>query len=94
MRQRYSAGTQQMTTEVPLPEPAPQPSPTYWENRGPHDWRPVLVVVRYGNTSGLQMPALPHVVTKKLGPRNVCIERADGTRDVVPVRNLRRKKPA
>lgn len=24
------------------------------------------------------------------GPRNVCIERADGTRDIVPSRSLRR----
>lgn len=85
--------TEQLALAVALPEPASETPPTYWENCGPRDWQPVLVIVRYGNTHGIPDPVFPHVVTKPLAPRNVMIERADGTRDVVPVRNLRRKKP-
>lgn len=85
--------TGQMALEVPLPDPPPDPPAVYWENRGPRDWQPVHVTLRYGHVSGHTAIDLPHVVTGKLGPRNVCIRRADGSRDVVPVRNLRRKKP-
>lgn len=79
---------------VPLPESAPESPATYWEHRGPRDWRPVTVSVRYGPCSGDPDVALPLVRTGRLGPRNVQIERGDGTRDVVPVRNLRRNRPA
>jgi hypothetical protein len=72
--------------------PAPPPE-TYWENRGPRDWQPVTVVCRYGKTSGMPEPVFPLVTTKPLAPRNVQIRRADGSGDVVPVRNLRRRKP-
>ena len=83
----------QLAFTVPLPAPPPQPPPTYWENRGPRDWQPVLVVLRYGNTRGTPELAFPHVTTKALAPRNVAIRRTDGTQDVMPVRNLRRRKP-
>lgn len=84
----------QLTLDVPTPDPAPDPPATYWENRGPRDWQPVLVVLRYGNTTGRADPLLSHVTTNPLAPRNVCIRRADGHQRVVPVRNLRRRKPA
>lgn len=84
----------QLALDVPLPAPAERPLPTYWENRGPKDWQPVLVVCRYGNTSGLAEPVFPLVVTKSLAPRNVLIRRTDGHERIVPVRNLRRTAPA
>lgn len=84
----------QLALDVPTPDPAPDPPATYWENRGPRDWQPVTVVIRYGNTAGRAEPELPHVTTKPLAPRNVCIQRADGHQRVVPVRNLRRRQPA
>jgi len=80
----------QLALAVPLPQPALS---TYWECHGPRDWQPVLVTLRYGHVAGHPTLRLPHVTTGKLGPRNVLIHREDGTRDVVPVRNLRRKKP-
>lgn len=83
----------QLALDVPLPEPPPPPPPTYWENRGPRDWQPVHVVVRYATIRGTPHPAFPHVRTKPSAPRNVCIERADGERLVVPVRTLRRQNP-
>jgi hypothetical protein len=86
--------TEQLALDVPLPAPDPEPPPTYWECRGPRDWRPVLVVCRYGNTRGLAEPVLPLVVTKPIAPRNVQIRRADGHERVVPVRTLRRQQPA
>jgi len=67
---------------------------TYWENRGPRNWQPVTVTLRYGHVAGHPALHLPHVTTGRLGPRNVHIQRADGSGDVVPVRNLRRRKPA
>lgn len=88
------ADTRQLALHVPLPTPTPEPPATYWENRGPHDWQPVHVTLRYGPVAGHRALDLPHVTTGKLGPRNVLIRRADGSRDVVPVRNLRRKRPA
>lgn len=66
---------------------------TYWEHAGPKDWRPVLVRVRYGDTAGLDVPVFPEVRTGRLAPRNVLVERADGTVDVKPVRLLRVKRP-
>lgn len=85
--------TDALTLDVPLPTPAPDPPASYWENRGPRDWQPVHVTLRYGRVAGHRTLDLPHLTTGKLGPRNVLIQRADGTADVVPVRNLRRRKP-
>ena len=76
-----------------MPQTDPTPT-TYWENRGPRDWQPVQAVCHYGNTSGLTEPVFPLVVTKPLAPRNVQIRREDGHERVVPVRNLRRRRPA
>lgn len=90
---RRHADTQQLTLDIPAPDPAPEQPTTYWENRGPRDWRPVHVTLRYGHVSGHRTVELPHIVTGKLGPRNVLIQREDGTQDVVPVRNLRRSQP-
>lgn len=68
-------------------------SRTYWENRGLRDWRPVTVRVRYGDVAGDPEPLLPHVRTVRLAPRNVLVERDDGTRAVKPVRLLRVECP-
>lgn len=77
-----------------MPERPPKPQPsTYYENRGPRDWQPVTVTTRYGKCGGVPEPPFPLVRTGRLGPRNVQIVRSDGTSDVVPVRNLRRKEP-
>lgn len=65
----------------------------YFECRGPKDWRPVTVRVRYGNVAGLEDPLLPLVRTVALAPRNVLVERDDGTSDVRPVRLLRCSLP-
>lgn len=85
--------TRQLALEVPLPEPPADQPVTYWENRGPRNWQPVHVILRYGNTSGHVSHPLPHVTTKPHGPRNVLIQRADGHQRIVPVRTLRRRKP-
>jgi hypothetical protein len=78
----------------PAPETPPPAPATYWENRGPRDWQPVTVTTRYGNCQGARRrPPFPLVRTKPLSPRNVTIRRGDGTTDVMPVRNLRRKEP-
>ncbi|MFD9249582.1 hypothetical protein [Streptomyces bottropensis] len=73
-------------------EPVPEPR-VYFECRGPKDWQPVTVRVRYGNVSGLQALVLPLVRTAALAPRNVLVERGDGTSDVRPVRLLRCTRP-
>lgn len=86
--------TGQLALDVPLPQPDPEPLPTYWECRGPHDWQPVFVVCRYGNSRGIPEPAFPLVSTKPVAPRNVQIRREDGHQRVVPVRSLRLKQPA
>lgn len=65
----------------------------YWENRDPGVWEPVTVRVRYGPGGGDQAVVLPFVTTGKAAPRNVMVERADGTRDARPVRLLRVKRP-
>lgn len=65
----------------------------YWENRGPGVWVRVRVRVRYGPGGGDRSVVLPYVVTGKSAPRNVVVERADGTADVRPVRLLRVKQP-
>lgn len=65
----------------------------YWEHAGPRRWRPVVVRVRYGSSPALPDPVFPLVVTAPAAPRNVLVERADGTRDVRPVRRLRLRCP-
>jgi hypothetical protein len=94
-RTRAAALTQagQLALDIPMPQPAPETAPTYWENRGPRDWQPVHLVIRYGNSRGTAEPVFPLVVTKPYGPRNVAIRRADGHQRVIPVRTLRRQKP-
>lgn len=84
----------QLTLDLALPV-APDPVPearTYWENCGPNRWEPVTVRTRY------RLPApgpdlFPHLTTGATAPRNVLVERADGTADVRPVRLLRTKQP-
>ncbi|MFF9118316.1 hypothetical protein ACF09Y_22400 [Streptomyces massasporeus] len=75
--------------EPDAPELAPR---TYWENRGPSIWEPVTVRTRYA-VPGPTPDLFPHVVTGPSAPRNVLVERADGTRDIRPVRLLRTKQP-
>jgi hypothetical protein len=77
----------------PGPEAEP-PARTYWENRGPRQWEPVTVRVRYATPSTSPPgPVLPYVQCGGLAPRNVLVEREDGTCDVRPVRLLRRERP-
>jgi hypothetical protein len=82
--------------ELDVLPPAAEPvseDRVYFECRGPRDWRPVTVRVRYGKVSGLAVPVLPLVRTVALAPRNVLVEREDGTADVRPVRLLRCTRP-
>lgn len=86
---------EQMTPEIPaaaLPRPLAEPR-RYWESHGPRDWQPVTVRVRYGKSAGLPVPVFPRVRTAALAPRNVLVEREDGTADVRPVRLLRCRPP-
>ncbi|MDF2712875.1 MAG: hypothetical protein K0R62_8527 [Nonomuraea muscovyensis] len=79
--------------DIARDEPAPEPR-TYWENRGPNRWEPVTVRTRYANRQGPPPPIpFPHVHTGGQGPRNVLVERADGSRAVRPVRLLRTRQP-
>lgn len=67
---------------------------TYWENAGPRRWQEVVVRVRYGPAARtVPGPVLPLVRTGKAGPRNVLVERPDGTAVVRPVRLLRVRRP-
>lgn len=66
---------------------------TYWEHRGPGRWEPVTVRVRYGSGAGPRPVVFPEVRTAGNAPRNVMVERADGTADVRPVRLLRTRRP-
>lgn len=79
---------EQLAIEVPDPQ-----TRRYWENVGPGDWQPVTVRVRYGPGQGVPVPALPLVRTGPAAPRNVLVERSDGSSDVRPVRILRLKCP-
>ena len=88
MAARRRPGRGQLALAAPPDMPA-----TYWENRGPRDWHPVAVTVRYGDTRGLPEPPFPLVRTAPLGPRNVTVVRPDGSSDVLPVRTLRRRNP-
>jgi hypothetical protein len=85
----------QLELEIPAPaEEEPEPR-TYWEHRAPRVWEPVTVRVRYATRTGPppDLPDLPYVTCRGPAPRNVLVERADGTRDVRPVRLLRCKPP-
>lgn len=97
-----------MQLELPLGEDGLQDvqTPTrlpgvrsYWEHRGEGVggwWEEVAVRVRYGRgpRPGEAGPVLPWVVTGPAAPRNVLVERADGTAAVRPVRLLRTRRPA
>ncbi|GGV36812.1 hypothetical protein GCM10010293_40290 [Streptomyces griseoflavus] len=87
--------TEQLALDVPLPAaPVPEPEPrTYWENRGPNLWEPVTVRTRYAIPGPPPDVPFPHLATGPTAPRNVLVERADGSRDVRPVRLLRTRQP-
>ncbi|MGY1549545.1 hypothetical protein [Streptomyces sp. MN6] len=78
--------------DVPAAEPEPK-TRTYWENRGPGVWEPVTVRTRYAVPGQPPDVPFPHLTLGTAAPRNVLVERADGTADVRPVRLLRTKKP-
>lgn len=75
-----------------VPEPAPE-ARTYWENRGPNRWEPVTVRTRYAIPGPPPTVPFPHLQLGTTAPRNVLVEREDGSRDVRPVRLLRTRKP-
>lgn len=86
---------EQLVLDVPLPPP---PEPTlvprmYWENRGPNRWEPVVVRTRYAVPGPPPDVPFPHLTLGTTAPRNVLVERADGSRDVRPVRLLRTRQP-
>lgn len=85
-------GQLELDVVPPAAEPVPE-ARMYFECRGPRDWRPVMVRVRYGRVAGGAGPVLPLVRTVALAPRNVLVEREDGTSDVRPVRLLRCSRP-
>lgn len=67
---------------------------TYWENVGPREWREVVVRVRYGPVArAVPGPVLPLVRAGRAAPRNVLVERPDGSAVVRPVRLLRVRRP-
>ena len=77
--------------QTPLtPEPR-----IYWERRGPKRWEQVTVRVRYAGAPrpGEAGPVLPDLELKGHGVKNVLVERADGSKVVKPVRELRVRKP-
>jgi hypothetical protein len=85
----------QLAFDLALPQ-APEPAPaarTYWENRGPNQWEPVTVRTRYAVPGTPPAVPFPHLNLGQTAPRNVLVERADGSRDVRPVRLLRTKQP-
>lgn len=85
--------TEQLAFDVPLSTP-PDPGPrTYWENRGPGIWETVIVRTRYAVPGPPPDVPFPHLTLGTTAPRNVLIEREDGSRDVRPVRLLRTRKP-
>lgn len=87
--------TEQLALDVPLPTPSElEPAPrTYWESRGPNRWEPVVVRTRYAIPGPPPDVPFPHLTLGKTAPRNVLVERADGSRDVRPVRLLRTRQP-
>ncbi|MDX3232963.1 hypothetical protein [Streptomyces sp. ME19-01-6] len=87
-------GQEQLVLDIAAAPLVPASGPRmYWENHGPRDWRPVTVRVRYGETAGMPAPVFPLVRTATLAPRNVLVERGDGTAAVRPVRLLRCRPP-
>jgi hypothetical protein len=65
---------------------------TYYENG-----QPVVVLVRWGGQMSQNEPAPAFIdaaaIKTRTGPRNVLIQRADGTKVVRPFRGLRRTPP-
>lgn len=84
-------GQEELDLQVPLQDLQAR---RYWEHRGPGVWVPVVVRVRYGPGGGDRDFELPYVTTGKAAPRNVLVEREDGTTVVRPVRVLRVRQPA
>jgi hypothetical protein len=85
---------EQLALLPPPEQQPPEPEPrTYWECRGPKDWQPVHVTIRFGNSRGMPAPEFPLVTSSPMAPRNVMVRREDGTTVVKPVRSLRRRHP-
>jgi hypothetical protein len=82
----------QLALDLVLPAPEPEPR-IYWEHRGPGVWEPVTVRTRYAVPGPPPEIPFPHVQLPRTAPRNVLVERADGTADVRPVRLLRVRQP-
>jgi hypothetical protein len=65
---------------------------TYYENG-----QPVVVLVRWGGQISQNEPATGFIdaaaIRIRTGPRNVLVQRADGTKVVRPFRGLRRTPP-
>ena len=61
---------------------------TYYENG-----LPVMVLVRWGGQMSQNEPAPAAAIRIRTGPRNVLIQRSDGTKVVRPFRGLRRTPP-
>ncbi|CAL9664425.1 hypothetical protein SUDANB1_07137 [Streptomyces sp. enrichment culture] len=85
-------GAEQLALDVPASDHGPKPR-TYWEHRGPGVWEPVTVRTHYTIPGPPPAVQFPHLMLGRTAPRNVLVERADGTRDVRPVRLLRTKQP-
>lgn len=87
-----SLGDIEAVTMASTREPQPR---TYWEHTGPGRWQQVVVRVRYGPapSSPPPGPVLPLVTTGRTPPRNVLVERPDGSTVVRPVRLLRTRCP-
>lgn len=86
---------EQLAIELPLSagqSSAPEPR-NYWENRGPNQWEPVAVRTRYALPGPPPDVPFPHLTLGTSAPRNVLVERADGSRSIRPVRILRCKEP-
>lgn len=49
--------------------------------------RPVVVLAQWAHSTGIPVPG---VLTARTAPRNVLVQREDGTRTVRPFRGLRR----
>ncbi|MEU1078198.1 hypothetical protein ABZ404_37040 [Streptomyces sp. NPDC005878] len=91
-------GQMELPGMPPAPEVEQEPeleARTYWEHRGPGVWEEVTVRVRYVRQVFQRPdPFLLDVHTARHAPRNVLVERKDGTRDVRPVRLLRVRRPS
>lgn len=78
--------------DIAREDPSLEPR-TYWEHRGPGVWEPVTVRTRYAVQGPPPAVPFPHLHLGRTAPRNVLVERADGSRDVRPVRLLRTQQP-